>query len=135
MSTWQFVALAAAVMLIAVLVWQWRERRRDEEIALLARAGGRYHCVEIRSRGRPCAAAQAFAGRRFLPRAAPPIPLPGCTAMSCRCAYVHFDDRRVGDRRSPFASRQAREMVADDLERRRRADRRRKPGLRTAEAI
>lgn len=126
--------LGIALLLMAFLFWQWRERRKHAETMRLARTGGRYHCVAVRARGKPCASAQAIYGKRFLSGTAPPLPLPGCTALNCRCAYVHFEDRRMGDRRNPFASRQQRELM-DEPERRRRIDRRRKPGLRTAEAI
>jgi hypothetical protein len=35
---------------------------------------------------------------------APPLPLPGCDAVRCRCVYTHFSDRRSGvDRRAPDA--------------------------------
>lgn len=133
MSSAQWILLAAALLLSAFLYWQWRERRRAFIVARLAQQGGPYHCVEVRARGKPCAAAQALVGKRFLSHAAPSIPLPGCTSLNCRCAYVHFEDRRVGERRNPYASRRFRE-IGDQPERRRRVDRRRKPGLRTAEA-
>lgn len=128
------LAFGAVLLLAAFLLWQWRERRRSDHLLRLSRIGGRYHCVEVRSRGKPCAAAQALTGKRFLSNTAPPIPLPGCTALSCRCAYIHFEDRRTGERRNPFGSKQQRDL-ADEPERRRRGERRRKPGLRTAEAF
>ena len=40
MTNVQLVLLASALSLIALLVWQKRARRRDQEIATLARAGG-----------------------------------------------------------------------------------------------
>jgi hypothetical protein len=129
-----FLAFGIVLLLAAFLLWQWRERRAARELVKLARAGGTYHCVEVRSRGKPCASAQSVSGKRFLSGMAPPIPLPGCTALTCRCAYVHFEDRRTGERRSPFASHARREL-GDEPERRRRVDRRRKTGLRTAEAF
>lgn len=133
MSPAQWVLIAVALLASAFLYWQWRERRRDIIIAQLAQRGGPYHCVEVRARGKPCPAAQALAGRRFLSNAAPQIPLPGCTSQKCRCAYVHFEDRRAGDRRNPFPSSHAREL-SERSERRRRTDRRRKAGLVTVEA-
>jgi len=44
-----------------------------------------------------CEEAGRIAGLRFLPAAAPPLPVPGCSAASCRCRYERFADRRDGD--------------------------------------
>lgn len=61
-----------------------------------------YHCVAIRYREEACVAVQRLSGQRFLSREAPAIPLPACDAASCRCRYVHFEDRRQNDdRRNP----------------------------------
>lgn len=61
-----------------------------------------YHCVAIRYRDGACPAVQRLSGQRFLSKEAPPIPLPACNAASCRCRYVHFEDRRQNDeRRNP----------------------------------
>lgn len=129
----QLLLLVSVLSLIALLVWQKRERRRMDEIATLARAGSPYHCVAIRSRGEFCVAARALAGRRLLSSEAPTLPVPGCTSANCRCSYAHYDDRRVEDRREMYRSRQ----MHDDMrpERRLRKDRRRDPRLRTSEAI
>ncbi len=45
-------------------------------------------------------------GRRLLPSQVHlfPLPLPECDAGVCRCSYVHYADRRTGDRRLPFGS-------------------------------
>ncbi|MGB7990122.1 MAG: hypothetical protein WCF44_12035 [Candidatus Methylophosphatis roskildensis] len=129
----QLLLLVSVLSLIALLVWQKRERRRMDEIATLARAGGPYHCVAIRSRGVVCVAARTLVGKRLLSSEAPTLPVPGCTAANCRCSYVHYDDRRADDRREIYRSRQ----LHDDLrpERRMRKDRRRDPRLRTSEAV
>ena len=129
----QLLLLASVLSLVALLIWQRRERQRMDEIATLARAGGPYHCIAIRSRGEPCRAARAMAGRRLLSREAPSLPLPGCTSASCRCSYIHYDDRRVDDRREAYRARQ----MHDDQrpERRSRTDRRRDPRLRTMEVV
>ena len=74
MTNVQLVLLASALLLIALLVWQKRARRRDQEgIATLARAGEPYHCVAIKARGVPCAAARELIGRRLLSREAPKL--------------------------------------------------------------
>lgn len=132
MTNVQLVLLASALLLIALLVWQKRARRRDEEIATLARAGGPYHCVAIKARGVPCAAARELIGRRLLSREAPKLPVPGCTSAACRCSYVHFDDRRADDRREAYRARQI--LEDQRTERRLRKDRRRNASLRSMEA-
>ena len=40
--------------------------------------------------------------QRFLASEAPLLPLDGCTVESCRCRYVHYDDRRERDRRNSY---------------------------------
>lgn len=39
--------------------------------------------------------------RRILVGEAPLLPLPYCTVTRCLCRYVHYEDRRERDRRSP----------------------------------
>lgn len=122
----QFLGVATLVALI-ILGWQWRERRRSAVIAELARSGGPYHCVAIRTRAGCCSAVRKAAGTRFLSHQAPSLPLPNCTAASCRCTYMHFDDRRDSDRRMPFAPRRSATHGNEGSERR-RSDRRRSGG-------
>ena len=40
--------------------------------------------------------------QRFLSSEAPLLPLAGCTVESCRCRYVHYEDRRERDRRNSY---------------------------------
>jgi hypothetical protein len=61
-----------------------------------------YHCVAIHHRDGACAAVKRLSGQRFLSKEAPPVPLPACDVATCRCRYVHFEDRRQNDeRRNP----------------------------------
>ncbi len=60
----------------------------------------RFHSVCLENLSDACAAAYAIEGERFLPGAAPQIPLPECDAPVCNCVFVHHDDRRLaGNRR------------------------------------
>lgn len=87
----------------------------------------KYHAVTVAQGRAACANSTGLAGRRFLSREAPPLPLPGCTAQSCRCRYIHHADRRAEDRRFPFGVRKRSEaMVATE---RRRGERRRATDL------
>jgi len=61
-----------------------------------------YHAIAIRPGPDCCQGALTIGDKRFLSHKAPPLPLRGCDAVSCRCRYTHFSDRRSGvDRRAP----------------------------------
>ena len=50
-----------------------------------------------------CDYASILAGKVFLSREAPPLPLANCVEKDCRCKYIHLEDRRSGgDRRATF---------------------------------
>lgn len=68
-----------------------------------APAAPRYGAVEIQARNTACEAARSLGGRRFLANEAPALPLPGCTAAQCTCAFVKLSDRRTEDRRLEHA--------------------------------
>lgn len=53
-----------------------------------------HHAVSIAPGNGCCQAAHQMTGRRFLSAEAPQVPLPGCSAKSCTCRYVHHEDRR-----------------------------------------
>jgi hypothetical protein len=59
-----------------------------------------YHAVSIKA-GPSCSQTeQKYGDRRFLSAEAPPLPQPTCSATTCKCQYVHHEDRRAGtDRR------------------------------------
>lgn len=46
-----------------------------------------------------CKTVSRLAGKRFLMRNAPALPLQGCDMAQCKCRYVKFEDRRQGPRR------------------------------------
>jgi len=58
-----------------------------------------FHAVSIAPGPEACEAAQVRAGKRFLSREAPRLPLPECGNPECRCRYQHYDDRRGPARR------------------------------------
>ena len=53
-----------------------------------------FHAVSIAAGNDCCEAAEQMVGLRFLSAEAPQLPLPGCSAESCTCRYVHHEDRR-----------------------------------------
>ena len=63
-----------------------------------------YAAVKVRSGLDACQAAIEIRDRVLLAGEAPALPLAECDAQQCDCRYVHYDDRRRGDRRSPLLS-------------------------------
>jgi hypothetical protein len=76
--------------------------RKATPIAKLKRpnSAGDFRAVEIAPSIMCCAAAMQARGRTYLLRAAPRLPLYGCTmATNCSCKFRKNADRRDGDRR------------------------------------
>ena len=60
----------------------------------------RWRSVKIAPGLISCDYANILAGKVFLAREAPPLPLANCAETECRCKYIHLQDRRSGtDRR------------------------------------
>ena len=59
-----------------------------------------FHAVTIVSGRHACTAARQLAGKRFLSREAPVLPLKDCNSEECECRYEHHEDRRIGPRRA-----------------------------------
>lgn len=54
-----------------------------------------FHAVSVEPGQRACKEVRRLEDRRILATAAPRIPLPECTSPgTCKCRYVHYDDRR-----------------------------------------
>src|SRR5271155_1516455 len=65
-----------------------------------ARAGGDYRAVSIAPGAHCHAVAKDTAGKRYLLREAPRLPLGDCTmGANCSCKFRKHEDRRDGDRR------------------------------------
>lgn len=58
-----------------------------------------YHAVSIVAGPQCCAAVKSQAGRRYLSKDAPRLPVADCDRPDCRCHYAHHDDRRAEPRR------------------------------------
>jgi hypothetical protein len=78
--------------------------------------------VEIKQSG--CAAARTLAGHEFAFDEAPALPLEGCTAAMCSCAYIGLKERRNHQRRQHDRRSHLR-FDPDTPDRRSRKDRRR----------
>ncbi|MGC1458444.1 MAG: hypothetical protein WA825_09230 [Steroidobacteraceae bacterium] len=76
-----------------------------------ATASGDYRAVSVAPGKDCCAAANATAGKRYLFREAPRLPLDDCTmAPSCSCKFKKVSDRRGRDRRQVGAIGTGREF-------------------------
>jgi hypothetical protein len=65
-----------------------------------ATAGKDYRAVAVAPGLKCCSAATALAGKSFLSREAPRLPLANCTIpANCSCKFKKAADRRDGDRR------------------------------------
>jgi hypothetical protein len=97
---------AVAALIALALWWRYGGRRQHSRAARVPdpkRPSDNYHCVELRYRSDACDAVKRIGAKRFLPGEAPEIPVAGCDAAKCACRYVHHEDRRHTDRRSPIA--------------------------------
>jgi hypothetical protein len=103
-----------AWFLLTGLRWAYLDRSSRPERDLRPS----FHAVSIRMNGPGCASARSISRQRFLANEAPRLPLLECDRANCNCSYVHFDDRRRGERRLWAA-------VSDREERRARAEGRR----------
>ena len=63
-----------------------------------------FRAVSVKSKGVRCAAVAPIEGVRFLCSNAPQLPVKGCErAKSCKCVFVHHDERRQEPRRDADA--------------------------------
>jgi hypothetical protein len=88
-SRWSFTTLL-----------NFRGKVRRKKALQQPRTVNPYHAVSILPGANACGAAFRFAGKRYLSRQAPPLPLPACDAFHCTCRFKHHKDRRVGPRRT-----------------------------------
>jgi len=100
-------AMLMALVAVGLLAFAIIRKKTDEDETQAETEHGRahrpsFHAVEVRAAGKACASSRALKGKRFLSTEAPPIPLPTCTQEVCSCVYVHFDDRRMVQRRDVY---------------------------------
>ena len=107
MAAENLALLILMLAIIGVVVWRLRSSPRQRAYGL--KIAGRdkpnpYHCVSVWSPRDACESAKQLNDKRFLSKEAPLLPLANCTATSCRCAYVHHEDRRISgeDQRAPL---------------------------------
>jgi hypothetical protein len=85
-----------------------------------------HRAAEIASGECACDAVRKVEGRRFLVNDVPPIPVPDCTSLNCKCSYIRYNDRRCwhADRRALFSLKADLHTIAGNEERRRKQGRR-----------
>ncbi len=103
MATWTTIVLLGALLLLLAVRFRPVRRISNKPPPKSATFRG----VEVRfDEPNCCQWVKKLAGARLLPHQARlfPLPLPECDAARCTCRYEHFSDRRMEDRRMPFAT-------------------------------
>ncbi len=95
-----FSIIAIIILVVSILLFRrtratTKKRPPDPDRLGKVQRDTRFHAVSLENLSGACAAAYAIQGERFLPDAAPRIPLPECDAPVCNCVYVRQNDRRL----------------------------------------
>jgi hypothetical protein len=73
---------------------------RNAAVKPAANGNGAYRAISVVPGGKCCSAAKSIAGRRYLSREAPRLPLELCTmSTGCSCKFKKGLERRGSDRR------------------------------------
>jgi len=99
-----FSIIAIIILVVSILLFRrtraaTKKRPPDSDRIGKVQRDTRFHAVSLENLSGACAAAYAIQGERFLPGAAPRIPLPECDAPVCNCLYVRQNDRRLSSNR------------------------------------
>ncbi len=99
-----FSIIAIIILVVSILLFRrtratTKKRPPGPDRLGKVQPDARFHSVSLENLSGACAAAYAIQGERFLPGAAPQIPLPECDAPVCNCLFVHYNDRRLGRNR------------------------------------
>ncbi|WP_438970122.1 hypothetical protein [Methylophaga sp.] len=87
---WVFLLVFITGIALFVFVRKQKQVPPEHEVHKM-----NYAAVRIKPHQHACDAAFDCSHRVFLVAEAPLLPLPDCTkSESCRCGYVHYDDRR-----------------------------------------
>jgi hypothetical protein len=106
METKMQIAISIAAMILGILVFSrvlfprggstQINHNRDRRTGF--GAGDTFHAVSILPTQQGCPSAESIRAQRFLSEDAPGLPLADCSAVDCRCKYIHYADRRSGAR-------------------------------------
>lgn len=95
----ELFALSLALILAAVIVLRFQEQAEHKHADSKPKS---FRAVGIRIPTGACSAVKDYAGKRFLGKEAPQLPVEGCSVAPCLCRYTHFADRRSEDRRVQY---------------------------------
>ncbi|MCX4186987.1 hypothetical protein [Methylophaga sp. OBS4] len=102
MNNWLYLSIFGLLFAIIAL-WTYSKVRASRNNKPHPEKIQSFHCITIYPCPGACENVKQLCGKKFLASEAPILPVPGCTAKQCRCAYQHYDDRRSGkDRRHEY---------------------------------
>jgi len=116
--------LLAVASVIAFWLRQHHSKIKPFSRVAAACDSSKYHCIAISYGKSPCEAVKRLEGKRFLSTEAPALQLHGCTADSCQCRYIHYEDRREDERRNPYGKYSSTHSFITDHDRRKQSGRR-----------
>lgn len=102
MTYWLLITTAVCAVAFAFWLRRYREKTKPDSRVADGSDSRRYHCVAIIPGNKPCESVKRLDGKRFLSTEAPILKLDECTADSCQCRYIHYNDRREDERRHPY---------------------------------
>ncbi len=125
-----FSIIAIIILVVSILLFRrtratTKKRPPDPDRLGKVQRDTRFHSVSLENLSGACAAAYAIQGERFLPGAAPRVPLPECDAPECNCLYVRHNDRRLSGNRRQRWTGYVGDLGGEMKEQRDGADRRR----------
>jgi len=99
-----FSIIAIIILVVSIFLFRrtratTKKRPPGPDRLVKVQSDAQFHAVSLENLSGACAAAYAIEGERFLPGAAPRIPLPECDVPVCNCLFVHHNDRRLGGNR------------------------------------
>jgi hypothetical protein len=121
--------------LVAGGLWLWMRRDGADDETDQDASHSPYHCVAIAPGEGACRTAQTIKGIRFLSAEAPVLPLVSCDSARCNCTFMHYTDRRRGDRRNPYSAQSHTFTIQGGDERRQRRGRRQTDGMQVAHSL
>jgi hypothetical protein len=113
--------LLSFIVIAAFVALYWYRTKSEARLpAETPQKSNPFHAVTVKYRKDACDAVHQLEAKKFLAKEAPRLPLPNCTAKTCGCRFVHYDDRRDEERREEIQRAQT-----DSVQRRSQQDRRR----------
>jgi len=99
----ELAVLAIALILLGVSGYLIGLLHRPVQNRRAQARSARWHGVAISPCRDACDSARRLWNTRYLSKEAPRLPLADCNRRPCRCRFIHYVDRRTGDRRATSA--------------------------------